>query len=85
MARELMLLREVLNKVLWHESFIAAGNNIQGRGEALRRTNLFFDELLAQAILIYAACLRPRVMTRNSAWPPSRRRREKNPTTIERS
>ncbi len=78
MARELMLLREMLNRLLCEESSGDAEENMPGRVEALRRANLFFDELLVQAILIYAACLRPRVMTRDSAWPPSPRRRRQD-------
>ncbi|MCA1591279.1 MAG: hypothetical protein LC754_01190 [Acidobacteria bacterium] len=75
MARELMLLRDVLNRFVWREAVSAAGGDFREAGDALRRTNLFFDELIAQAILTYAACLRPSVRTRASVWPPSRRRR----------
>ncbi len=42
--------------------------------DALRAlTANFFDELIAQAILVYAASLRPVVPTRASVWPPPRR------------
>ena len=34
------------------------------------------DELLAEAILVYASSLRPVVPTRGSVWPPPRRRRQ---------
>jgi hypothetical protein len=42
--------------------------------DALRLTTEFFDELIAQAILVYAASLRPIVPTRTSVWPPPPRR-----------
>lgn len=74
MARELMLLRDVLNRFLWREMLNAMNLDVLGIGDTLRRTNLFFDELTAQAILTYAACLRPSVRTRASVWPPARRR-----------
>ncbi|MGB8508223.1 MAG: RsbRD N-terminal domain-containing protein [Pyrinomonadaceae bacterium] len=75
MARELMLLRDVFNNILWHEALRATGVDVRGMGDVLRRTNIFFDELIAQSILTYAACLRPGVPTRASVWPPPRRRR----------
>jgi hypothetical protein len=74
-ARELFLLRDALNDFLWREGFEAAGEDVRKLREALRRTNVFLDELLSQAILIYAATLRPNVPTRTSTWPPPRRRR----------
>ena len=74
-ARELFLLRDALNDFLWREGFEAAGSDVRQLREALRRTNVFVDELLSQAVLIYAASLRPNVPTRTSTWPPPRRRR----------
>lgn len=74
-ARELMILRDVLNDFLWRESKDATEGDFREVREALRRTNLFVDELIAQAVLIYATSLRPQVRTRTSHWPPPRRRR----------
>ncbi len=73
-ARELMTLRDVLNDFLWREGVGATEGDILALRDALRRANLFADELLAQAILIYAASLRPRVRTRAPTWPPPDRR-----------
>jgi hypothetical protein len=74
-ARELMLLRDALCEFLWEEGpGIVEGDVGELRG-ALRRTRLFCDELIVQAILVYAASLRPVVPTRGSVWPPPRRRR----------
>ena len=74
-ARELFLLRDALNDFLWREVAGAAGDDVGKLREAVRRTDVFVDELLSQAILIYAASLRPNVPTRTSTWPPPRRRR----------
>ncbi|HZH90407.1 MAG TPA: RsbRD N-terminal domain-containing protein [Pyrinomonadaceae bacterium] len=74
-ARELMILRDVLNDFLWREVKSATEGDIRELREALRRTHLFVDELIAQAVLIYATSLRPQVRTRTSHWPPPRRRR----------
>jgi hypothetical protein len=72
-ARELMLLRDTLCEFLWQE---ADGAEVDAPGlhGALRRSWLFFDELIAQAILVYAVSLRPVIPTRSSIWPPPRRR-----------
>jgi hypothetical protein len=80
-ARELMILRDVLNDFLWREGTEDATDERDGRElrDSLRRTHLFVDELIAQAILIYAASLRPQVRTRTSHWPPPRRRRTDYP------
>lgn len=74
-ARELTLLREVLHEFLWQEGPAEAEGGLRELSAALRRTNRFLDELLSQAVLIYAASLRPRVPTRDALWPPPRRRR----------
>jgi hypothetical protein len=70
-ARELMLLRDTLSEFLWQNAPDPTADARELR-EALRRTNGFFDELTAQAILVYAASLRPVVPTRGSVWPPPR-------------
>jgi hypothetical protein len=77
-ARELMILRDVLNDFLWRE--VSRGANaeegdIRELRDCLRRTHVFVDEMIAQAVLIYATSLRPQVRTRTSHWPPPRRRR----------
>ena len=74
-ARELFLLRDALNDFLWREVSGAAGGEAGALREALRRTDVFMDELVSQAILVYAASLRPNVPTRTSTWPPPRRRK----------
>ena len=76
LARELMHLRGVLNDVFWREGISASGGDVRELRDALRRTNIFIDELHAQTVLTYAASLRPRVRTRDSVWPPPRRRRK---------
>lgn len=75
-ARELMLLNDALNELLWHEAHGVGEADTRELHNALRRSGLFFDELLAQAILVYAASLRPVIPTRGSVWPPPRRRRQ---------
>ena len=74
-ARELMLLRDALCEFLWQETKGGAELDATGLHGALRRTCLFFDELIAETILVYAVSLRPVVPTRGSVWPPPRRRR----------
>jgi hypothetical protein len=74
-ARELMLLRDVLNEFLWREVLGEAEGGLGELAAAQRRANRFLDELITQAILIYAASLRPCVPTRDAVWPPPRRRR----------
>jgi hypothetical protein len=73
-ARELMLLRDALCEFLWEEGPFVVEGDVRELRAALRRTRLFCDELIAQAILVYAASLRPVVPTRGSVWPPPRRR-----------
>ena len=75
-ARELMLLRGTLNEFLWREARGFAEGDARVLRDALRRAELFFDELVAEAILVYASSLRPVVPTRGSVWPPPRRRRQ---------
>ena len=74
-ARELMLLRDTLCEFLWQHAPASVNADARELREALRRTTNFFDELIAQAILVYAASLRPVVPTRTSVWPPPRRGR----------
>lgn len=72
-ARELMLLRTVLNDFLWREGISATEGDIWELRDALGRTNIFFDEMLAQAIVVYATNFRPPLQTRAVQWPPRRR------------
>jgi hypothetical protein len=74
-ARELTLLREVINEFLWQEGPAEAVGGLRELAAALRCANRFLDELISQAVLIYAASLRPRVPTRDAVWPPPRRHR----------
>lgn len=74
-ARELMILRRVLNDFLWREGLKATEGDIWELRDALRRTDIFIDELIAQVIVSYAASLRPPVRTRAAHWPPPLRRR----------
>lgn len=74
-ARELMLLRDTVCEFLWREVPVRVEEGTSSLHDALRRSWLFFDELIAQAILVYAVSLRPVVPTRGSVWPPPRRRR----------
>ncbi len=73
-ARELMLLRDTLVEFLWKHA--ADARELR---ETTRGTTSFFDELIAQAILVYAVSLRPVVPTRGSVWPPPRNRRGGRP------
>jgi hypothetical protein len=70
MARELTLLREVLNRFLWRER--PPANNMRELEASLLISNVFIDDLLHEAILVYAANMRPTVRTRASVWPPAR-------------
>jgi len=76
-ARELMLLRNTLGEFLWQNAPGLGLTEARDLRDALRLTGDFFDELIAQAILVYAASLRPVVPTRGSIWPPRRPRRAK--------
>lgn len=78
-ARELMILRDTLHEFLWREGWSATEGHIRELRDALRRTDAFVDEMIGQAIVIYAASLRPAVRTRSSVWPPPRRRKTDYP------
>src|SRR5215216_2478491 len=75
-ARELMLLRDTSCEFLWQEARGPADEDARVLRDALRRVEIFFDELIAETILVYASSLRPVVPTRGSVWPPPRRRRQ---------
>ena len=75
-ARELMLLRGTLCEFLWQEARGPADEDAHVLRDALRRVEIFFDELVTEAILVYASSLRPVVPTRGSVWPPPRRRHQ---------
>lgn len=79
-ARELMLLRKVLTEFLWRAgNGVIEGDLWELRG-AVRRTDTFVDELIADTIIVYAASLRPPVRTRTPNWsPPVRSRRAAAP------
>jgi hypothetical protein len=83
-ARELMLFRHVINDFLWREGLRVRQGSLSELNDTLRRTNRFADEMIAQAIVVYAASLRPPVETRTSVWPPPRRRRTDFPEHDER-
>lgn len=83
-ARELIILRDVLNDFLWRNGLGVTEGDIWELRDALRRFQTFVDELLAQTVLIYAASLRPNVQTRTSTWPPPRRRKTDFPERDER-
>jgi len=74
-ARELMLFRRTVNDFLWREGLSATLGDLRELRDALGRANQFVDEVLAQAVVIYAASWRPPVETRTSVWPPPRRRK----------
>lgn len=73
-ARELSLLRAATNELLWRESFATTECERRELREALRLTDEFFDELIRQLIVVYAASWRPSVPTQASIWHPSQRR-----------
>lgn len=73
-ARELMLLRRVLTDFLWREGVRVMEGDLWELRDAVRRTDAFLDELIAQAIIVYAASMRPPVRTRTPSWPPAHRR-----------
>lgn len=74
-ARELIILRGVINEFLWRDGLSVAEGDIRQLRDALRRSDAFIDELIVQTVLIYASSLRPNVRTRTSTWPPPRRRK----------
>ena len=83
-ARELMIFRKVFGDFLWREGISAIEGDLWELRDALRRADRFVDELIAQAVVIYAASLRPPVETRTSVWPPPRRRRTDFPENRQR-
>jgi hypothetical protein len=74
-ARELMLFRRTINDFLWREGMSATLGDLRELRDALQRADQFVDEMMAQAVVIYAASWRPPVETRTSVWPPPRRRK----------
>ncbi|MCA1557446.1 MAG: RsbRD N-terminal domain-containing protein [Acidobacteria bacterium] len=82
-ARELMVLRQVLEDFLWREAFAVTEDDCHRLRRALWRVGRFVDEMLVQTVLIYGASLRPPVQTRSSVWPPPRRRRTDRPFSEE--
>lgn len=74
-ARELMLFRKTVNDFLWREGMSATLGDLRELRDALKRADQFVDEMIAQAVVIYAASWRPPVKTRTSVWPPPRRRK----------
>ena len=73
-ARELMLLRLVLTDFLWREGVRVMEGDLWELRDAVRRTDAFLDDLIAQAIIVYAASMRPPARTRTPSWLPARRR-----------
>jgi hypothetical protein len=71
-ARELTLMRAVLNAFMWREAVEVTGGDMRELKHALGVTNSLIDELLVQSVVVYAANLRPSVRTRSAAWPPQR-------------
>ncbi len=80
-ARELMIFRKVVDDFLWREGISATQGDLWDLRDALRRAHRFMDEMIVQAVVIYAASLRPPVETRTPIWPPPRRRRADLPET----
>jgi hypothetical protein len=78
-ARELMLLRKVLTEFLWRAGLGVMEGDLWELRVAVRRTDTFVDELIADSIVVYAASLRPPVRTRTPNWPPALRRRRAAP------
>ncbi|MBV9959819.1 MAG: RsbRD N-terminal domain-containing protein [Acidobacteria bacterium] len=74
-ARELMLFRRTINDFLWREGLSAALGDLRELRDALQRADQFVDEMITQAVVVYAASWRPPVETRTSVWPPPRRRK----------
>jgi RsbT co-antagonist protein rsbRD N-terminal domain len=74
-ARELMLLRQVIVDFLWQEAVIDQKPDLTNLNKSQLACNRVLDELVAQTLLIYASSTRPPVQTRESVWPPPRRRR----------
>jgi hypothetical protein len=83
-ARELMIFRQVFSDFLWREGISATEGDLWELRDAIRRADRFVDEMIAQAVVVYAASLRPPVETRTSVWPPPRRRRTDFPENRQR-
>lgn len=83
-ARELMIFRKVFSDFLWREGISATEGDLWELRDALRRADRFVDEMIVQAIVVYAASLRPPIETRTSVWPPPRRRRTDFPENRQR-
>jgi hypothetical protein len=83
-ARELMLFRKVFSDFLWREGISVTEGDIWELRDVALRADSFVDEMIAQALVIYAASLRPPVETRTSVWPPPRRRRTDFPDNTQR-
>jgi hypothetical protein len=75
-ARELMILRAVTADFLRREAPEALGGRDE-YDEQSRLLHRFFDEVIAQAILVYAVSQRPTFPTRDAVWPPPRSRRDR--------
>ena len=73
-ARELSVLREVINDFLWSEIHAPTERDWRDLQAGLKLTNTFFDELIRQTIVVYAASLRPPVPTYASIRQPTRQR-----------
>ena len=73
-ARELMLLRQVIVDLLWQEALIEPKPDLTKLNQSQWECNRVLDELVAQTLLIYASSMRPPAQTRGSIWPPRRRR-----------
>jgi len=74
-ARELTVFRRVFSDFLCRESVGKTQEDALKMCAALCLANRFVDELIVQAMVIYAASMRPPVKTKNSVWPPPRRRK----------
>ena len=73
-ARELTILRRILNDFFWREQFKGMEGDLRELREAQQRTGHLMDEMVIQAILVFAASWRPPALTRESVWPPPRGR-----------
>ncbi|MGI8656231.1 MAG: RsbRD N-terminal domain-containing protein [Pyrinomonadaceae bacterium] len=74
-ARELTVFRRVFSDFLCREGSDGKQEDASEMCSALCLANRFVDELIVQAMVVYAASMRPPVKTRNSIWPPPRRRK----------
>jgi hypothetical protein len=67
-AHELSLMRKVLNAFMWREAEDSTRVELRELRSAFRLTNALIDELVFEAILVYATSERPRMRTRTSGW-----------------